>query len=86
MIKQNESLNDIWRTQHPDEKKFTCTKTNARAHRTSLSRIDYFLVSEELCTAVPSTDISPGFLSDHAIPILHLRPVGITKGPGFLEV
>lgn len=63
---------DSWRSQHPDEAKYSwwSYRMNARA-RNAGWRIDYFLVSDNYCSNIDSTDIlNDVFGSDHCPVVL----------------
>ena len=58
---------DSWRSQHPDEEKYSWWSYRMRARERNIGwRIDYFLVSESLRGRIASTDIlNDVFGSDH---------------------
>ncbi|VDH96818.1 Hypothetical predicted protein, partial [Mytilus galloprovincialis] len=53
---------DPWRTCHPDDKKFTWRQTSPIKQ----SRLDYFLVSEDLFSLMKNAKIIPGYKTDHS--------------------
>ena len=70
------NLLDIWRLQHPDDKKFTWCRRVGSSFR--WSRIDYFLVSEELFGKIVCNGISPAILTDHSL--IHMElDTGVPK-------
>ena len=77
-----DSLNliDVWRVKHPDTKKFTwCRRVSGELR---WSRIDYFLVSEELYGKVVHNTISPAILSDHSLIELEIDSGVPKRGKG----
>ena len=57
------NLSDIWRMQNPSRKRFTWrTDRPCRA-----SRLDYFLISEDILSLNPKSDILNAYRSDHNI-------------------
>ena len=62
---QNElDLVDIWRVKHPLTKSYT--DTWSQKSPTILCRLDFWLISNNLCDFVDSTDIIPAIRTDHA--------------------
>ena len=76
---EQESMMDVWRCQHVDEKRFTWIKTKPNI---AWSRIDYFLVSENLMNLDVNTDIIPCILSDHSAIMLEFDNISDARGPG----
>ena len=72
-------LVDVWRQQNPEVCQFTFTRES------SMSRLDYFFVSENLCLPGSSVmcNIMPPFLSDHRAVQLMVNPQGQDRGPGY---
>ncbi|XP_053555164.1 ankyrin repeat domain-containing protein SOWAHD isoform X1 [Bombina bombina] len=62
-------LHDIWQIQNPDLKKFSC---ESHAYRT-LSRLDYFLVSDKMLRLDLKPEIQEILISDHAIITLQIK-------------
>ena len=62
---QEAGLVDIWRRLQPSAREFTCIKETMG----SKSRIDFFLVSENLLHTIPAPEanIANGFLTDHSL-------------------
>ncbi|KAL9983202.1 hypothetical protein ACROYT_G005340 [Oculina patagonica] len=80
---QNElDLIDIWRVQNPQTKSFTWSQNSP----TVLCRLDFWLISNNLCDFVNSTDIIPAIRTDHAAISLILGKVGEIKGPGMWKM
>ncbi|CAC5382883.1 E3.1.11.2 [Mytilus coruscus] len=65
-IKETLLLLDPWRTCYPSDRKFTWRQTSPIKQ----SRLDYYLVSENLFTLVESTKIIPEYRTDHSAIIL----------------
>ena len=59
---ENFNLTDIWRHLHPQEKQFTYFKLKPKK---VFSRLDYFLISDDLIGLTKSSTIIPGFKTDH---------------------
>ncbi len=68
---------DIWRARNMDEKKYTWRGPNSK-----MSRLDYFLVSEDIADLTCKTDIKPGYKSDHSLITLELSLINQPKGRG----
>ena len=60
-LKETFELLDPWRTCYPVDKKFTWRQTSPIKQ----SRIDYFLVSEDIFSLMEYTKIIPGYRTDH---------------------
>ena len=69
-------LTDVWRTAHPDEKRFTCFGQ-------AMSRIDLALASPSFLTHVFDSHIDTSYLSDHAPVIVDFSLDNDSRGPGF---
>ena len=63
------TLIDIYREMHTNVRKYTWRRFNS----TQRSRLDYFLISDELTAIVDKADISPGYTSDHSLVYLTLK-------------
>ena len=75
-------LQDIWRVLNPDAKRFTWRRRKLDIQ----SRLDFFLVSSSLGTAVTKADILPGFKTDHSLITLHVSKNKNPRGPGFWKL
>ena len=69
-------LIDIWRCLYQEDKRFTWRRRKPDIH----CRLDFFLTSSTLSTAITNADILPGFKTDH------LANNANPKGPGFWKV
>lgn len=78
-MKNNFNLEDIFRVTNPNERKYTWTAKNPL----KMSRLDYFLISEELLNTSPVSDISFGYRSDHSLVHLTLNFSTNKKGQGY---
>ncbi|ESO90527.1 hypothetical protein LOTGIDRAFT_123325, partial [Lottia gigantea] len=67
-IINNFNLIDIFRHLHPDVKKYTWRRNKPVIQ----SRLDYWLISEDIQDFVKKSDVYPVFLSDHSSIILDL--------------
>ena len=79
-------LIDIWRTQHPDERKFSWCKYDRSKKDFAWSRIDYMLVSECLINCVTDSEIKPGIVSDHSMISIGLQLMGEKRGKGIWKL
>ncbi len=70
-------LTDIWRYQNPNGKMYTWRGPNNK-----LSRIDYFLITENLIGKTVKTDIKPGYRTDHSLISISIDFVSQEKGRG----
>ena len=73
------NLVDPWRCYNPNVKRFTWRQTNPIKQ----SRLDFFLISEELLNFVENSDISSGYRSDHSIVSVCLNINEIERGRGY---
>ena len=76
-MKEEMELSDPWRLNNPDTRMYTWHNSLNRQ-----SRLDYFLVSEDLLPYVESTNIKPGYRSDHSVVECTLNLQHQPKGPG----
>ena len=75
-------LIDVWRTLNPDGKRFTWRRTKPEVH----CRLDYFMISSSLTTAITNADILPGYKTDHSLITIHLASNSNPGGPGFWKL
>ena len=73
------NLSDPWRIHNPNLSTFTWFRKNP----IKKSRLDFFLISNELLSLVENICIKPGYRTDHSIVILELRLSNFNKGKGF---
>lgn len=74
---------DIWRTHNPEKYQYTWKRDRLALNS---SRIDYFFISESLCTRVLKTDIVPGYKSDHWRLEIQLNMESQPRGKGFWKL
>lgn len=72
-------LADIWRENNPECRRYTWRKPTPLKQ----SQLDYFLLSEYLIWFYESTDIVPGYRSDHSMVTLTLKFSICEKAKGF---
>ena len=72
-------LIDIWRYLHPDQSGFTWARHLMRSY----SRLDIFLIQENLLQYIDKISIYPKFLSDHSPVVLNLAFSFSKRGPGY---
>ena len=77
---ENFNLTDIWHHLHPQEKQFTYFKLKPQK---VFSRLDYFLISDDLIGLTKSSTIIPGFKTDHSSVEFTFNIEGKAKGPGY---
>ena len=75
-------LVDIWRVKNPQTRSYTWSQKSP----VILCRLDFWLISNNLCDFVNSTDIIPAMRPDHAAVSLNLGEIGKAKGPGMLKM
>ena len=83
-LMENDNLIDIWRLMNPDSNKFTWAKT--QQNKVSWSRIDYFLLSENLVQRTLSSEINPSICSDHSMISIELDTCDTKRGPGLWKI
>ena len=77
-IKESLDLSDPWRISNPEKKRFTWRRVNP----VKQARLDFFLCSSEILNIVQSSDILPGYKTDHSLVVLNLTDGGIKHGKG----
>ena len=75
-------LIDVCRTLNPDGKRFTWRRTKPEVH----CRLDYFMISSSLITAITNAEILPGYRTDHPLITIHLAGNNNPRGPGFWKL
>ena len=69
---------DIFREYFPDKKRFTWRRTNPFKQ----ARLDFFLVADKLLSSIRTSDIEPGYRTDHSMPCITLKFNKFKKGRG----
>ena len=82
MINTN-NLMDIWRVQHPNTYKYTW---HSNTRPVIFSRLDYFLITNNLANYISKSEIKSGYNTDHSIITLNIDFVKIDKGPGVFKI
>ena len=77
------SLTDIWRDMHPDLMQYTW---HSHHKPPIFSRLDYFLISENLRNSIVSSRHNIGYKSDHSIVSLNIDLINLTRGPGYFKI
>ena len=72
-------LLDPWRTRYPDERKYTWRQSSPIKQ----SRLDYFLVSEDLYSLMKYTKIIPEYKTDHSAIIFTFATSLAKRGKGY---
>ena len=75
---ERSGLIDIWRTQFPERKRFTWRSEKP----CKASRLDYFLISEDILSSDPKADILNAYKSDHNIIKLSFCKSSQKRGKG----
>ena len=75
---QNFNLIDAWRVNHPNKKQYTWIQGLSNKQ----SRLDYFLITEELLSITGDNSIGVKYRSDHAPVSIGLRLSNHERGPG----
>ena len=78
-MKEYVNLVDPWRLQNPTLRRYTLRQPTPLKQ----SRLDFFLISEELTTFLSSSNIVPGCRTDHSLISLDLDLSTIKRGKGF---
>ena len=76
-------LVDIWREQHPNEETYTWSQKNPTP---VFCRLDFFLVSRSLANKIESSQIIPGFRSDHSAVVLNINLNKTERGKGYWKL
>ena len=79
---RRKGLLDIWRMNHPNQRKFTW----ARRNPTKLGRLDYFLMSDTLLPLYADSYIKSSYRSDHSPIGLDIYIQKNPKGRGFWKI
>ena len=77
-IIEDRSLVDPFRELHPEEKRYTWRKRSPLKQ----SRLDFFLISDNLLPSLKDSTIEPGYRSDHSIITLELVFNEFKRGKG----
>ena len=81
-MKSLNMMSDVFRHKHPDARKFTFSKKQARNH--TKARLDYFLINDDSLDLVSKVGMGrENNLSDHCPIYLHFNLSKIKKGRGF---
>ena len=77
-FRDTHDLTDVWRVMHPFIPRYT-----HMAATKSMSRLDYFLASPAMLTAIVRTNIEPQYLTDHNPISLSLNIASGSAGKGY---
>lgn len=78
---EQKELIDIWRVKHPDSQTFSWKKPNSNT--LMMSRLDYFLVSQDLAMRTNAAHIKVKYKSDHSRVVLDMDFTETKRGKGF---
>ena len=76
-------LTDIWRAHHPNKSQFTW---HSNTKPPIFSRLDYFLISDNLSNCALSCQIKSGYKSDHSLVELNLDFIQQQRGKGYFKL
>ncbi|MCG7875526.1 MAG: reverse transcriptase domain-containing protein [Candidatus Thiodiazotropha endolucinida] len=76
-------LIDIWREKHPELKQYTWHSSQKPP---VFSRLDYFLISENLRNSTTSIKHCISFKSDHSIVVMGIDFKNYKRGPGYFKL
>ena len=83
-------LQEVWRTQHPEEKRYSWYRTVKRTpnseHKVQASRIDFAIISEGLADQVYDTFYINGLMTDHSAFVVTVQVNSTPRGPGFWKL
>ena len=82
-LTQTFNLVDIWRIKHPNLKQYTWHSTTKPP---IFSRLDYFLLSDNLANSVSSCAHRISYKSDHSIVELNINIANFQRGPGYFKL
>ena len=80
---ESTELVDVWRAQHPNDLKYTWSRSRPTK---IFCRLDFFLASYGLFDRIKSSDIAPGYNSDHSAVIINLELNKIVRGKGYWKL
>ena len=80
-IIEGADLIDIWRLQHPTEKRFSWTRKSRKG--ITGSRIDFALVNSGLANMIDCSNYSYGYKSDHSLMTVKIVFREERRGPGY---
>ena len=81
-ILKQRNIVDIYRVRHMDVRRYTWRVMNPEMKQ---ARLDFFLISEELCAMTVDIDIAPGYRTDHSLICLTLNYAEQSKGKGLFK-
>ena len=82
-ILETHCLTDIWRAHHPNKSQFTW---HSNTKPPIFSRLDYFLISDNLSNCALLCQIKSGYKSDHSLVELNLDFIQQQRGKGYFKL
>ena len=73
---------DVWRNLNPNLRRYTWRQRGVNIS----CRLDYFLISLNIANCVKTTDIMPGFRTDHSLIYIEFSKSNEKRGPGFFKL
>ena len=80
---ESTDLVDVWRTQHPNDLKYTWSRSRPTK---IFCRLDVLLASHSLFDRIKSSNILPGYQSDHSPVIINIELNKIIRGKGYWKM
>ena len=80
---ESTDLVDVWRIQHPNDLKYTWSRSRPTK---IFCRLDLFLVSHSLFDNIKSSNIVPGYQSDHSAVLFNIKLNRIIRGKGYWKM
>ena len=82
-IIETNNLIDIWRLLNPNKMQYTW---HSNTTPIIFSRLDFFLISDNIVNYTNSCKIKAGYKSDHSLVNINLDLLKIQKGPGYFKL
>ena len=80
---ESTDLIDVWRIQHPKDLKYTWSRSRPTK---IFCRLDIILASHSLFDKIKSSNIVPGFQSDHSAVIVNIELNKVVRGKGYWKM
>ena len=80
---ESTDLVDVWRAHHPSDRKYTWSRSRPTK---IFERLDFFLASHGIFDLIKSSDIRPGYNSDHSSVTVNLELSSVNRGKGYWKL
>ena len=77
---------DYWRCCNPDKREYTWFRSRTNVKQRQCARLDYFLVSDQMCTRIENIKHKPGIFSDHSMVVMEIRSNLPKRGKGLWKM